>query len=136
MLHHTKRKYQEKRHLVKNLEQTETILTQQANELLNVANIASNDAYRLHDTMARRKEIDQHIEVTKEKLQQAMQIRFQEMSEIVEQLQTSNSKYSMELIQDICEYNMIYTFFGLFALWLVRATDPDLESRLEWLCLL
>lgn len=103
ILHQTRRKYQEKRHLVKNHEQTESLLTHQATELMVAASTASSDTYRLHDTIARRQIIDRNIESARDKLQSSVQERLLLMTDTVKSLTLSNTAHSQQLIQDMCK---------------------------------
>lgn len=61
MLTKIKKKYEEKIFVLDNHLNTEEKLTSQANELINVAELASTDTFLLHDSINRRKEIDQKI---------------------------------------------------------------------------
>lgn len=54
-----KRGYQEKKQLLKKHEQTEKALTNQAKQLMQVANVVTKDVDKLHETISRRKNYDQ-----------------------------------------------------------------------------
>lgn len=53
-----KRGYQEKKQILAKHVQTEKTLTTQAKQLMDVANVATKDVYKLHETIARRKNYD------------------------------------------------------------------------------
>lgn len=53
-----KRGYQEKKQILAKHVQTEKTLTTQAKQLMDVANVATKDVHKLHETIARRKNYD------------------------------------------------------------------------------
>lgn len=53
-----KRGYQEKKQILQKHVQTEKVLTNQAKQLIDVANTATKDVHQLHETIARRKHYD------------------------------------------------------------------------------
>lgn len=53
-----KRGYQEKKQILQKHVQTEKTLTNQAKQLMDVANVATKDVNKLHETIARRKNYD------------------------------------------------------------------------------
>lgn len=58
ILDKAKRGYQEKKQILAKHMQTEETLTTQAKQLMDVASVATKDVYKLHDTIARRKQYD------------------------------------------------------------------------------
>ncbi|KAH8415486.1 hypothetical protein KR222_000931, partial [Zaprionus bogoriensis] len=64
VLSKTKRRYKEKKQLVESHVKTEEQLTTQANQILQVADLAAEDASKLHGTIERRRDVDEKIRST------------------------------------------------------------------------
>lgn len=71
-LKHTKKKCEEKNYLLTQHMKTEQLLTHQANELIQVASVASADTFGLHESIDRRKNVEEKVQTACEKLSDSL----------------------------------------------------------------
>ncbi|KAI4484885.1 hypothetical protein M0802_012994 [Mischocyttarus mexicanus] len=88
----TKQERDEQKYLVEKHESTEKILLSQAKTLLNVANVASTDTYKLHDKIGRKKKVEEENQNLSQQFQNNIKNRFQDIENDI-------SVYSHELVQ-------------------------------------
>ncbi|KAH8380345.1 hypothetical protein KR009_010143, partial [Drosophila setifemur] len=69
----TKRRYKEKKELVASHMKTEEVLTTQAKEIMEVADLATNDTHQLHGTIERRRDTDEKIRTACNQFKDRMQ---------------------------------------------------------------
>ncbi|XP_036217551.2 kinesin-like protein Klp61F [Bactrocera oleae] len=79
ILNNTKRRYKEKKVLLQSHIKTEEVLTNQALEILDVADIATKDTHQLHSTIERRKDVDVKIQTACERFAERMHDNFELM---------------------------------------------------------
>lgn len=108
VLRTTKRRYQEKKHLLENHVQTEEQLIGQATTLIGVVESASTDTYRLHDTIDRRRTVDEKIQTASEKHAAAMDKELLAFNEAAEQMLT---RYQSQSGVHIDELGRLFNFF-------------------------
>lgn len=101
VLRTTKRRYQEKKHLLENHVQTEEQLIGQATALIDVVESASTDTYRLHDTIERRRTVDVKLQSASEKHAQAMDKDLLAFNESVEQMLVRYQNHSAVHIDEL-----------------------------------
>uniref|UniRef100_A0A336LMR6 CSON012993 protein n=1 Tax=Culicoides sonorensis TaxID=179676 RepID=A0A336LMR6_CULSO len=89
----TKRRYNEKKIILSQHIKTEEVLTKQAKELITQVEIASADTQGLHETIERRKEVEEQIETTCNKFSSKLQ---QNLTGITSILSDFTEKYSKQ----------------------------------------
>lgn len=92
---------------------TEEILTNQAKELINVADTASTDSHKLHESIARRKVYDQNNEEACKKLDITMSEHLSNMSS---NLKTFTNDFEHQVKSVIEHMSKLYIFFFDFIL--------------------
>lgn len=97
----TKKRYREKKHLLESHMTTEEKLTVQANDLIRVADTATEDTHRLHETIERRRTIDANIQTVSERHAQDMDQELALFSKEMEKLMERHEPYSKLLVEDI-----------------------------------
>lgn len=98
----TQKRYQEKKHLLETHVKTEKQLTDQATTLIKVADLASTDTYRLHDTIDRRRATDVAIESACGLHAQTMD---EQLAVFYAQLDEFSSKYSAQSLVQLEEFS-------------------------------
>lgn len=88
----TEQERDEQKHLVEKHVSTEKVLLSQAKTLLNVADTASTDTYKLHDKIGRKKKVEEENESVSQQFQSKIKNRFQDMEKDL-------SIYTHELVQ-------------------------------------
>lgn len=101
-LNKTQKRYQEKKHLLETHVKNEKQLTNQAMALIQVADSASSDTYRLHDTIDRRRAIDAAIESACGLHAQTMD---EQLAVFYAQLDEFSSKYSAQSLVQLEEFS-------------------------------
>ncbi|XP_055389957.1 kinesin-like protein Klp61F [Condylostylus longicornis] len=99
----TKKRYKEKKILLDNHIKTEEKLTDQANELIKVAKIATEDHQLLHDTLERRKSVDTKIKSVAEEFKNKMEHNFKIMNKDFENLHEKHKSVSEVIKLEINE---------------------------------
>ncbi|XP_015172129.1 PREDICTED: bipolar kinesin KRP-130-like [Polistes dominula] len=88
----TKQERDEQKYLVEKHASAEKVLLSQAKTLLNVANVASTDTYKLHDKIGRKTKVEEENKNLSEQFQSNIKNRFQDIENDI-------SVYSHELVQ-------------------------------------
>ncbi|XP_035742854.1 kinesin-like protein Klp61F [Vespa mandarinia] len=88
----TRQERDEQKYLVENHVSTEKILLSQAKTLLNVADTASTDTYKLHDKIGRKTKVEEENENLSQQFQNNIKNRFQD-------IENDLSVYTHELVQ-------------------------------------
>ncbi|XP_037950330.1 kinesin-like protein Klp61F [Teleopsis dalmanni] len=99
-LHETKKRYKEKKCLLSSHVKTEEKLTNQATEILRAADIATKDTSELHNTIERRKHIDDKIQTACERFTDRMHENFEIMDENLSNLLDKHKSYSQMLMEE------------------------------------
>ncbi|KAI8039156.1 kinesin-like protein Klp61F [Drosophila gunungcola] len=98
----TKRRYKEKKELVASHMKTEQVLTTQAQEILAVANLATDDTHHLHGTIERRRDVDEKIRRScdqfKDRMQDNLEMMGGSLNLYLEQQAASKEHLSQELV--------------------------------------
>lgn len=97
----TQKRYQEKKHLLEKHVDTEEKLTDQVKALIQVADSASTDTYRLHDTIERRRALDANIESACGQHAQSMD---EQLAVFIAQIDELSAKYSGQALMQLEEF--------------------------------
>ncbi|XP_055915121.1 kinesin-like protein Klp61F [Eupeodes corollae] len=95
----TMRRYKEKKVILDRHVKTEEQLLDQASKLLEVADIATNDTFKLHNTIERRRDVDHKIQSACEKFTNRMKNSFDLMGQNLKTLQKDHTSH-LDLIND------------------------------------
>lgn len=93
-----KRGYQEKKQILQKHVQTEKTLTNQAKQLMDVANTATKDVNKLHETIARRKNYDYNNREACKNLDSNLNNHFNSMTNNVAEYKTTLNDHTLQLI--------------------------------------
>lgn len=94
-----KRGYQEKKQILQKHMQTEKTLTTQAKQLMDVANTATKDVNKLHETIARRKNYDYNNREACKNLDSNLNNHFNTMTNNVADYRTTLNDHTQSLIE-------------------------------------
>ncbi|XP_004525336.1 kinesin-like protein Klp61F [Ceratitis capitata] len=100
ILNCTKRRYKEKKVLLQSHMKTEEVLTNQALEILDVADIATKDTHQLHSTIERRKDVDVKIQTACERFAERMRDNFNSMDNSLSNMQEQQQSYTNLLLEE------------------------------------
>ncbi|XP_067646565.1 kinesin-like protein Klp61F [Eurosta solidaginis] len=100
ILNCTKRRYKEKKVLLQSHVKTEEVLTNQARQILDVADVATKDTHQLHSTIERRKDVDVKIQTACEQFAERMRENFDLMDKNVEDMQEQQHTYTQMLLEE------------------------------------
>ncbi|XP_011179772.2 kinesin-like protein Klp61F [Zeugodacus cucurbitae] len=95
----TKRRYKEKKVLLQSHMKTEEVLTNQALEILDVADIATKDTHQLHSTIERRKDVDVKIQTACERFAERMHDNFELMDSNLSSMKEQQNSY-IKMLQE------------------------------------
>lgn len=107
-LDHTQRRYQEKKLLLNSHMRTEEALTDQAKELLSVAQDASNETYSLHETLERRRRTDAQIKETCNQFGQTMNNNLDGMAALIENFTEDYKKQAKKILKQLSKWSFLY----------------------------
>lgn len=102
-LKHSKKKVEEKTFLLSQHMKTETLLTNQAKELIYVADTASSDTTGLHESIDRRKFVEEKVRGACEQLTGSMSDNIHHIKVDVQQLTKVHQEKSNSIVQDLSE---------------------------------
>jgi kinesin family protein 11 len=102
-LKHSKKKVEEKTFLLSQHMKTETLLTNQAKELIYVADTASSDTKGLHESIDRRKFVEEKVRGACEQLTGSMSDNIHHIKVDVQQLTKVHQEKSNSIVQDLSE---------------------------------
>ncbi|XP_011199680.2 kinesin-like protein Klp61F isoform X2 [Bactrocera dorsalis] len=100
ILNSTKRRYKEKKVLLQSHMKTEEVLTHQALEILDVADIATKDTHQLHSTIERRKDVDVKIQTACERFAERMHDNFELMDSSLSTLKEKQDSCTKMLLEE------------------------------------
>uniref|UniRef100_A0A0K8VEY2 Kinesin-like protein n=1 Tax=Bactrocera latifrons TaxID=174628 RepID=A0A0K8VEY2_BACLA len=100
ILNNTKRRYKEKKVLLQSHMKTEEVLTNQALEILDVADIATKDTHQLHSTIERRKDVDVKIQTACERFAERMHDNFELMDSSLSTLKEKQDSCTKMLLEE------------------------------------
>ncbi|XP_050333178.1 kinesin-like protein Klp61F [Bactrocera neohumeralis] len=100
ILNSTKRRYKEKKVLLQSHMKTEQVLTNQALEILDVADIATKDTHQLHSTIERRKDVDVKIQTACERFAERMHDNFELMDSSLSTLKEKQDSCTKMLLEE------------------------------------
>ncbi|XP_052894943.1 kinesin-like protein Klp61F [Anopheles moucheti] len=104
-LSQTKRRYVEKKVILKHHLQTEQMLTGQANELINVVETVTEDANGLHDTVDRRKELDDRNKTASEQFVDRVRHRIRTIQDDVGKMAEECNRLTVDMNVGWDSYN-------------------------------
>lgn len=95
---------------------TEQVLTSQAQQLKSAADIASQDTHLLHDTLERRKMVDQNIISVSDNFERSMQSNINNITSDIDSLNNEIDNQSKIFVEHIGMYFVGYSVFALILL--------------------
>lgn len=101
VLSKTKRRYKEKKQLVESHMKTEQELTTQANQILEVADMASNDTHQLLGTIERRRTVDEKIRSTCAQFTERMRENLEVLDGSLNQYQEQQAGSTQQLTDEL-----------------------------------
>lgn len=111
VLSKTKRRYKEKKQIVESHVKTEEKLTSQAHQILEVADLAAEDAQKLHGTIERRRHVDEKIRNTCSQFADRMRDNLNMLDGSLNQFQEQHAGSTQQLHDELGEYNKHFALF-------------------------
>lgn len=109
-----KRGYQEKKQLLLKHVQTEKTLTNQAKQLMDVANVVTKNVDKLHDTITRRKNYDQNNREACKSLDANLNVNFSVMANNNSAYKSALNDQTSSLINKMSMANITSLYFFSF----------------------
>ncbi|XP_053957027.1 kinesin-like protein Klp61F [Anastrepha ludens] len=100
ILNCTKKRYKEKKVLLQSHMKTEEVLTNQALQILDVADVATKDTHQLHSTIERRKDVDVKIKTACERFSERMHDNFDLMDSNLSIMKEQQQSYTQMLLEE------------------------------------
>ncbi|XP_017861740.1 PREDICTED: kinesin-like protein Klp61F [Drosophila arizonae] len=108
VLSKTKRRYKEKKQLVESHMKTEQELTTQANQILEVADMASNDTHQLLGTIERRRTVDEKIRSTCAQFTERMRDNLEVLDGSLNQYQEQQAGSTQQLTDELANCTNVH----------------------------
>lgn len=129
----TQKRYQEKKEIANCHQKTERVLTDQAKELMNVANTATSDANSLQETIERRRIVDKQIQQASGQFESSMNDHLNGMTSKLETFTNDFAVQAKRLFSQLSMYqNRVPNFFiPLLTMCLMNFVVTNKEESAE-----
>ncbi|ALC44238.1 Klp61F [Drosophila busckii] len=101
VLSKTKRRYKEKKQVIDSHVKTEEQLTNQANQILEAADLASEDTYKLQGTIERRRHVDENIRSACTEFTERMHNQLEQVEGSLQQYQHQHTDSTRKLSEEL-----------------------------------